>query len=187
MWHSTTCAASHSDRWSTAWLSVRGNPDVRATGNGARRRSEKSRRHPLKSALSRGESGPRSSLGQTESTSRTPSRSVEPFCRADVRYRQTDGPTDHATPSVALGRIWLVLRCDFLYHDAVCGAVITTKTFRWFNQFTDEYRLSAGWPTTALRPNQPACTMSPPLMATAILIHHRQLLLLLSSKVPSLQ
>jgi len=49
------------------------------------------------------------SLGPTESKSQTASRSVQPFWRADGRYRQldrpTDRPTDDSTPSVAIGRI----------------------------------------------------------------------------------
>ena len=45
-----------------------------------------------------------SSLGLSESTPKR-HRSVQPFCRAHGCYRQTDRQTDHATPSVAIGRI----------------------------------------------------------------------------------
>jgi len=34
--------------------------------------------------------------------------------KSDWRARQTDRPTDHATPSVANDRIYLVLRCDLI-------------------------------------------------------------------------
>jgi len=45
----------------------------------------------------------RSSLGQPESTSQTAPRSVQPFLQGS--RLQTYRPTDHATPSVAIGRI----------------------------------------------------------------------------------
>jgi len=45
------------------------------------------------------------SLHRPESTSRSTSRSVQPFCTSHGRDRQTDRQTDHATPSVAIGRI----------------------------------------------------------------------------------
>ena len=34
------------------------------------------------------------------------------FCRSHNRDRQTDRQTDHATPSVTIGRIYVVLRCS---------------------------------------------------------------------------
>jgi len=40
------------------------------------------------------------SLGPHESTIQTACRSVQPFCRIHNHDRQTDRPTDHATPSV---------------------------------------------------------------------------------------
>jgi len=51
------------------------------------------------------------SLGPFESTTRTASRSVQPFFAGltTVTERQTDRPTDHATRSVTIGRI--CVRC----------------------------------------------------------------------------
>ena len=51
------------------------------------------------------------SWGPPESINQTASRSVQPFCMADVRNRRTDRQTDrqidHATPSVTIGRIYV--------------------------------------------------------------------------------
>ena len=56
------------------------------------------------------------SLGPRESVPQTASRSVQPFLytaqeRDQQTDRQTDTQTDRATPSAAIGRIWLLLRC----------------------------------------------------------------------------
>jgi len=51
------------------------------------------------------------SLGSLESTFQTTSRSVQPFCRARDCDRQTDRQRDHATPSVTVGRIYVILWC----------------------------------------------------------------------------
>jgi len=45
--------------------------------------------------------------GPPNSTTQTVSRSVQPFLQA----WQTDGQTVHATPSITIGRIYVVLRC----------------------------------------------------------------------------
>jgi len=84
---------------------TRRNPDVRPTGNGARRRAGKSQGHPLKSAafpVGIWTPGPHlihSSLGTSENTSQTASRSVQPFfCTLQgSRSFLIDRPTDHAT------------------------------------------------------------------------------------------
>jgi len=44
--------------------------------------------------------------GPPECSIQTASRSVQPFCKAHYWYRQTDRPTDHATLSVTIGRIY---------------------------------------------------------------------------------
>jgi len=36
------------------------------------------------------------------------------FCRAHHCHRQTDRQTDHATPSLTIGRIYVVLRCGLI-------------------------------------------------------------------------
>jgi len=84
---------------------------------------------PLKIAPSYGRSGPhliRGSLGLPESTTQTASRSVQPFCRAhdcDIPTdRQTCRPTDHATRSVTIGRIYVVLRCG-LKRKSACALI----------------------------------------------------------------
>jgi len=52
------------------------------------------------------------SLGQPKSTSHTwHFDRFSRYCWAHNRDRQTDRPTDHTTPSVAIGRIYVVLRC----------------------------------------------------------------------------
>jgi len=54
------------------------------------------------------------SLNQPESVTQTAFRSVQSFAGlTTVTDRQTDRPTDHATPSVTIGRIstYVVLRC----------------------------------------------------------------------------
>jgi len=93
---------------------------------------------PLKLALHVYGPGPHlthDSLNTLESTRQTASRSVQPFCSAHGRYRQTDRPTDHATMSVAIacriytvnhekrGSLFLTITLDnlnrflyFLYH-----------------------------------------------------------------------
>ena len=54
------------------------------------------------------------SLDPAESTSKT-SRLVQSFLQwADDRDIQTDGQTDHATPSVVIACIYIVLRCDLI-------------------------------------------------------------------------
>jgi len=50
------------------------------------------------------------SLGPPESTTQTASRSVQPFLQGS-RSRQTHRPTDHATSSVTIGCIYVVLPC----------------------------------------------------------------------------
>jgi len=46
------------------------------------------------------------SLGQPESTTKMASRSVQPFSQGSPVW-QTDRPTDHATQSVTIGRIYV--------------------------------------------------------------------------------
>jgi len=63
----------------------------------------------LKIAPSHGWSGPHlihGSLGPPESTTQTASRSVQPFLQGSLVW-QTDRPTDHATRSVTVGRIYV--------------------------------------------------------------------------------
>jgi len=63
---------------------------------------------PQNCSFTRGDLGPHlihDSLLPLESTSRTESRSVQPFCRTHSRDRQSDRQTDHAAPSVVIGRI----------------------------------------------------------------------------------
>jgi len=50
------------------------------------------------------------SLGPPESSTQTASRSVQRILQGSLVW-QTDRQTDHATPSVTIGRIQLVLRC----------------------------------------------------------------------------
>ena len=47
------------------------------------------------------------SLSPSEPITQTASRSVQPFLQAHDYDRQTDRPTDHATGSVSLGRIYV--------------------------------------------------------------------------------
>ena len=91
MWYSIASAAGQSEHWSIACGEI-----------------------PMSSfskvSLTWG-SGPLSnSLGPPVSISQTASRSVQPFMHGP-RSLQTDRPTDHATTSVAIGRIYLMLRC----------------------------------------------------------------------------
>ena len=77
--------------------SMQGNPDVRATGDGARQRVRKSWRHPLPLKCS-------FPTGIWANWSPHPKRHLDRlgrFCRAHSHYRQTD----HSTPSVAIGHI----------------------------------------------------------------------------------
>jgi len=48
------------------------------------------------------------SLGPPESTVQTASRSVQPFCAAQDCDRTTDRQTDRATPSITIGRNFVV-------------------------------------------------------------------------------
>jgi len=57
------------------------------------------------------------SFSPPESTSHTAYRSVQPFLQGSRLWqtdRQTDRPSDHATPSVTTGRIYVVLRCSLI-------------------------------------------------------------------------
>jgi len=80
---------------------------------------------PLKIALSHGGSGPhlmRGSLGQPESTPQMASRSVQPFLHGSRLWQNdqpTDRQTDHATPSVTIGRIYIVVRCGLIIRCAI--------------------------------------------------------------------
>ena len=71
----------------------------------------------LKIAPSHGASGPSSivhgSLCPPESTSQTASQSISRFLQ-DSRLWQTDRPTDHTTPSVTIGCIYMVVRCSLI-------------------------------------------------------------------------
>jgi len=70
---------------------------------------------PVKITTSYGGSGPhliRDSLGPSDATTQTASRSVQPFYAGltvtDTQTcRQTDRPTDHAIGSVTIGRIYV--------------------------------------------------------------------------------
>jgi len=105
-----------------------GNPDVRATGNGAPRREGKSRRpvvdlDPIYRI--------HSSLGPPESTSQTACRSVQLFLHGSQSLqtdKQTDRPTDHATPSVAIGRFYLVLRCGLIVMTVTSATTVITTS-----------------------------------------------------------
>ena len=71
----------------------RGNPDVRAIGNGARQRDGKFRRHPPQKCAFRGGPGPhliRSSLGPPQSTSKRHLDRFSRFCWVHKRDTQTD-------------------------------------------------------------------------------------------------
>ena len=59
-------------------------------------------------------------LGSHESVAETASQSVEPFLPGS-RTWPTRGHTeiDHATPSVATGRIWLLLRCGLKLRERI--------------------------------------------------------------------
>jgi len=62
------------------------------------------------------------SLGPPDSTSQTASRSVQPFLQGS-RLWQTDWQTDHANPSVTIGRIYVVLRCGLI----ITGTFLVTR------------------------------------------------------------
>jgi len=57
------------------------------------------------------------------------------FCRADDRVRQTDRPTDHANPSVTIGRIDVVLRCGLKH---VRGVVTVVTAFSLLGLFAQQ-------------------------------------------------
>jgi len=86
--------------------SKRGNPDVKATRNGARQRDGKSRRHPPQKRPFSWGSGlhlPRSSLGPPQSASLYGiSIGSAVFAGLEV---VTERQTDRQTTSVAIGRI----------------------------------------------------------------------------------
>jgi len=74
----------------------------------------------------------------------------------------TDRQTDHATRSVAIGRVYIhstVMRPNNT-HVSVSGAVVTVSRFVSSPCLFDERRLSAGCPT-ALKPSQPTWAVSP--------------------------
>jgi len=96
-------------------------------------------------------------MGQPESSTQTASRSVEPFLQAHHYVR----PTDHATRSVTIGRIYAcstAMRPNsliILILMTMFSAVIIAKPLQKCTRFIlIECRLSARWPPI-LKPSQP--------------------------------
>jgi len=101
-------------------------------------------------------------LGPTDSIPRTASRSVQPFLQGS-RSWQTDGPTDHATPSVTIGRINVRLRL-------LITIIIYWRSFdRILSKVADVTRTTANAAVTCMAwllnyahflPLEPICTVS---------------------------
>jgi len=71
------------------------------------------------------------SFGPPESTTQTASRAVQPFLQGS-RSWQTDRQTDHATPSVTIGRIYVVLWCS-LKHCRTRPTIASPLTWYYSN------------------------------------------------------
>ena len=74
------------------------------------------------------------SLGLSEFTSQTASRSVQPFFEGS-RSWPTDRPTVHATPSVAVGCTQVALRCGLKTSMSLSEVVAIIKTSRPLREF----------------------------------------------------
>jgi len=67
-------------------------------------------------------------LGPTRVHTQTASRSVQPFLHGSRQW-QADQQTDHATQSVTIGRIYVVLRCGLTTHGTADSSDISIFQF----------------------------------------------------------